>query len=145
MPGTPPLPTKAFDFAAVTLTWGSLSLTGGLESIKVSRAEDAWTTHVASDGTVTRVKNNNRMGNITIVFGQNAPNLDVLSQQAQLDEATGTAANPIEVQDGSGRSIAKAPAAWIKKLADVEYGKEATTREWSFDCDQLTHFVGGLN
>jgi hypothetical protein len=141
---TPPLPTKSFDFTGVSVTWGSFSLNGGLESIKVSRAEDAWTYHVSADGTVTRAKNLNHMGGIVLVYGQNATSLDVLSQQAQLDEATGTAIFAIEVQDGSGRSIAKAPGAWIKKIPDAEYQKESTTREVAFDCDQLTHFVGGL-
>lgn len=141
---TPALPTKGFDFNGVTVTWGGFSLGGGLDSIKVSRAEDAWTYHISADGTVTRAKNNNRMGEITLVYGQNAPNLDVLSQQAQLDEASGTAIFAIEVADGSGRSIAKAPGAWIKKITDAEYQKESTTREWTFTCDQLTHFVGGL-
>lgn len=138
------LPTLTFDFANVSVTWGSFALSAGLDSIKVSRAEDAWTYHVAADGTVTRARNNNRMGAVVLVYAQNAPILDVLSQQAQLDEATGTALYPIEVQDGSGRSIAKAPKAWIKKLPDAEYQKETTTREVAFDCDQLTHFIGGL-
>ncbi len=142
---TPPLPTRSFDFANVQATWGSFSLNGGLQSIKISRAEDAWTYVIASDGTVTRIKNNNRMGELVFVYTQNAPILDVLSQQAQLDEATGTALYPLEVSDGNGRSIAKAPNAWIKKLPDVEYQKEGTPREVAFSCDQLTHFVGGLN
>jgi hypothetical protein len=145
MSAIPPVPTGTFDFSNVAVTWGDFSLNGGLVSIKVARAEDAWSYHVASDGTVTRVANNNKMGTVTLVYGQNAPILDVLSQQAQLDEATGTAKFPIEVIDGSGRSIARAPFAWIKKVPDVEYGKEGTTREVVLDCDQLIHFVGGIN
>lgn len=145
MSGLPPLPTRTFDFTLVEVTWGTLTLIGGLESIKVARAEDSFTTHVAADGTVTRVATNNKMGNVTLVYSQNATALDALSQQSELDEATGGGMAPIEVKDGSGRSLAKAPNAWIKKPSDVEYGKEATTREWSFDCDQLTTFVGGLN
>lgn len=139
-----PVPTRTFDFANVTVTWGDFSLTGGLESIKVSRAEDAFTYHVAADGTVTRVRNNNRMGSVELVYGQNAPALDVLSAQAQLDEASGTAVRPITVKDGSGRSIATAPGAWIKKTSDAEYQKEGTTRTFTLDCDQLTHTLGGL-
>lgn len=139
------LPTEDFDFAGVTAIWGANSLNGGLVSIKVSRAEDAWTYHVASDGTVTRVKNNNRMGSVVLVYTQNSPILDLISQQEQLDEATGAGAKPIEIKDGSGRSIARAPKAWVKKPPDAEYQKEGTTREVAFDCDQLTHFVGGLN
>lgn len=139
------LPTADFDFAGVTAVWGDNSLNGALVSIKVSRAEDMWTYHIASDGTVTRVKNNNRMGLIVLVYTQNSPTLDFISQQAQLDEATGGGAHQIEIKDGSGRSIARAPKAWVKKIPDAEYQKEGTTREVSFDCDQLTHFVGGLN
>lgn len=136
--------TRPFDFTAVTVTWGADSITGGLESIKVARAEDSWTTHVSADGTVTRVKSNNRMGSVTLVYGQNSPALDTLSAVYQLDEATGGGARKIEVKDGNGRSIASGPQAWIKKPADAEYGKEASTREWVFDVDQLSHTVGGL-
>lgn len=138
------IPTRSFDFSNVSVTWGANSLTGGLVSIKVSRAEDAWTYHIAADGAVLRSKNNNRMGGVTLVYGQNAPALDLLSQQAQIDEATGTGLFPLEVHDGNGRSLAKAPKAWIKKLPDAEYQKEGTTREVVLDCDQLTHYVGGL-
>lgn len=141
---TAPLPTLPFDFTNVQVSWGSTSLSGGLESIKVSRAEDTWATHIAADGTVTRTKNNNSMGEVVLTFSQNSPMHDFLSQQAQLDEATGTGIAPISVKDGNGRSLAKAPAAWIKKPADAEYQKEHTDREWAFTCDHLTHFVGGL-
>lgn len=139
------IPDRTSDFAAVTVTWGTNSLNGGLVSIKVSRAEDAWTYHIAADGTVTRSKNNNRMGSVTLVYGQNAPALDILSQAAQLDEASGAAMRPLEVKDGNGRSLARAPRAWVKKTPDAEYQKEGTTREVVLDCGQLTHFVGGLN
>ena len=142
---TPPPPTADFDFAGVVVTFGPYTLLGGLDSIKVSRVEDNWTYHVSSDGTVTRVKNNNRMGQVVLTYGQNAPALDVLSSLAQADEKTGSGKYPIQVRDAGGRSIATATLAWIKKPADAEYGKESTTREWTFDCDQLTHFVGGLN
>lgn len=145
MAGLPPQPTKTADFNAVIVTWGPFTLNGGLESIKMARAEDAFTAHVATDGTVTRVVNNNRMGGVTLVYSQNATALDVLSGQAQLDEASGTAIYPIEVQDGRGRTLGKAPGAWIKKISDVSYEKEETPREWTFDCDQLSLFVGGLN
>lgn len=141
----PQIPTRPYDFTAVSVTWGENSLNGGLVSIKISRSEDAWTYHVASDGTVTRVANNNRMGGIELTYGPNAPQLDVISQQAQLDEATGTAVKPIEVKDGNGRTVASAPSAWIRKLPDSEFGKEATERTVAFDCDKLTYFVGGLN
>ena len=145
MGATQPLPTKAFDFSNVIVTFGADTLNGGLESIKVARAEDSWSTHVSADGTVTRVRNNNRMGRISLVYGQNSPALDTLSAINQLDEASGTGgARTITVKDGNGRSIATAPQAWIVKPPDAEYQKEATTREWSFDCDQLTHTLGGL-
>lgn len=141
----PQLPTRPYDFTAVSVTWGTNSLTGGLVSIKVARAEDAWTYHIAADGTVTRVRNNNRMGGIELTYGPNAPALDILSAQAQLDEAAGTAMYSIEVKDGNGRTVASAPGAWIRKLPDSEFAKEATERTIAFDCDKLTYFVGGLN
>lgn len=145
MGAQPPIPTRTFDFTNVIVTWGPFTLNGGMENIKVARAEDAFTTHVGADGTVTRALNSNRLGTVEITYGQNSPVHDVLSAQAQLDEKAGTAIYPMEIVDANGRSIAKAPGAWIKKRADAEYQKEATTRMWTFECDQLEHFVGGLN
>ena len=105
---------------------------------------DPQCTHVSADGTVTRVRNNNRMGKIVLTYGQNATALDTLSAINHLDEASGTGARMITVEDGNGRSIATAPQSWLAKPPDAEYQKEATTREWSFDCDHLTHKLGGL-
>ncbi len=134
MSGPGSLPTKTFDFALMTVTWGA-DLYGGLESIKWARAGDAWSTHVAAD----------RTGAVTLTYSQNATALDYLSQQEQLDEATGGGVHPLEVKDGSGRSICTAPNAWVKKPADGEFQKDGTTREFVLECDQLTVFVGGLN
>jgi len=139
-----PVPTRTFDFTKVTIVWGNIPITGGVESIKVGRAEDSFTYHVSADGTVTRVVNNNKMGSIVVVFAQNAPILDRLSAQLQLDEATGGQAAPISVRDGNGTSLATAPFAWIKKPPEMEFQKEATMREIAFDCDKLTHTFGGL-
>lgn len=142
----PQLPTKSYDWTNITLVWGSLTgLLGGAESAKVMRAEDGWTEHVATDGTVTRVRNNNRLGGLEVVFGLNAPAMDLLSQQAQLDESAGTAAYPFELRDSGGRTVASGPLAWIKKFPDVEYGKEASTRTFVFTIDKISIFVGGLS
>ena len=144
MSAIPPLPTKTYDFSAVTLTWNGITVTGGAESYKATRAEDAFTPHVSGDGTVTRALNSNRMGSIEIVFGQNATCLDLLSQQALLDSATGQALGPIEIKDARGTTLVTAPNAWIKKVADVDFQKEVQTRTWTFDCDNITIFCGGL-
>ena len=144
MSAIPPLPTKTYDFSAVTLTWNGITCTGGAESYKAARDEDAFTKHVSGDGTTTRALNSNRGGYVEIVFGQNATCLDLLSQQAILDSATGTALGPIEVKDARGTTLVTAPNAWIKKTADVDFQKEVQMRSWTFDCDNITIFCGSI-
>jgi len=139
-----PGPTKPFDFTRLLITWGSFSLNIGLESVKFSRAEDAWSIHVSTDGTVTRVKNNNRSGMVELTYGLNSSVHDVLSAQAELDEASGTAIYPLEVKDGNGTTVATAPNAWIKKVPDGDWQKEVQPRMWPFECDALRVFIGGL-
>jgi hypothetical protein len=74
--------------------------------------------------------------------GATSASNDTLSAQHALDEASGNGAVPLLIKDLSGRTVAEAPNAWIRKLPMVEFGREVGTREWVLDCDELIMFVG---
>jgi len=46
--------------------------------------------------------------------------------------------------DGNGGTVAKAFNCRIKKPADLKYGKEIDTREWTIMCGNLDIFIKGM-
>jgi hypothetical protein len=111
--------------------------------VKLEREEDTWKKYVGADGEVSRSRNRNRSGSVTITLASTSASNDTLSAQHALDEATGNGAVPLLIKDLSGRTVAEAPNAWVRKLPMVEFGREVGSREWVLDCDELIMFVGG--
>lgn len=111
--------------------------------VKLERAEDTWKPYVGGDGEVSRARSRNRMGTCTITLAATSASNDTLMAQAALDEATSNGVAPLLVKDLSGRTVAEAPNAWIRKLPSTDFGREVGTREWVIDCDQLILTVGG--
>lgn len=113
--------------------------------IKVERNEQAYNLKVGVTGEATRAKNNNRSGKITVTLMQSAQSNDDLSSIAAADELGNAGVVPVLVKDGSGSTVASAVTAWVMKYPNTEFQKEATTREWVLETDELLMFVGGEN
>ena len=113
--------------------------------IKLERNEQAFNLKVGVTGEATRAKNNNRSGKVTITLMQSSSSNDDLSSFAAADELTNTGAVPVLIKDGSGTTVASAVTAWVQKYPSTEFQKEATTREWVMETDELLMFVGGEN
>lgn len=107
------------------------------------RMEDAYSMAVGSTGDVTRVRSRNRTGSLTVTLQQSSPTNDQLSAIAALDERSNLGYGEFFAKDMNGTTIVQAPVAWIRKVANVEYGDEALPREWVFDCAELFMLVGG--
>ena len=108
--------------------------------VEVERDEDAFSKQVGGDGQVTRTKSNNTAGKITIPLHQSSSSNDILSALALSGQAV-----PVQIVDGSGRTVISTRAAWVLKLPVVSFETEGTEREWVLDCGPLTIFVGGNN
>lgn len=136
---------KTYDPKQVILIVGGFQITGYAEGtfVNIARREDAFTLHVGSDGEGVRSKSNNRSGTVTFHLLQSSHSNDILSAFAKADELTNAGIFPLMVKDGSGSSLYMAQSAWIKKIADSEFGKEAGAREWGLETDNLEAFVGG--
>jgi hypothetical protein len=96
-----------------------------------------------ADGQVVRVASADKRGEITVTLMASSLSNDFLSAQAALDDLTGINTQPLLIKDLLGTTLISAQQAWIKKPADVEFGKEAGTREWVFECGELNILVGG--
>jgi hypothetical protein len=146
MSATPPIPLGSFDPAGVVVTYNGSTIIGLAKGtfVKVARDSVLYTDDVGSNGDPIRVKNNDQRGAIELTLMQSSPSCDFLANQAAVDELSGTGIGAVEVVDLNGRSVASGQQAWVEKMADAEYGTEASTRMFKLRVGKLRHFVGGI-
>ena len=139
------MPVFTYDPNEAVLSVGGVPLSGFTDGsfIKVSRDEDAYTKAVGADGQVSRAKSANRSGSITITLKQTSVSNDVLSGFAQADEVGNAGLVPVLIKDLLGTTLVSSAGTWIKKMADVDMGKELSDREWVLDCESINLVVGG--
>lgn len=129
----------------VTVVFGGAILTGYAEDsfIKIEMSTEAFTMHVGGDGEVSRTRNVDRTGKVTVKLKQTSDSNDVLSAFYAADITSLQGYLPIIVKDNAGRTVAAGSSAWIQKLPETEFGKEIGEREWILDVADLDYFVGG--
>lgn len=136
---------KNYDPALVVCTFKGIRLTGYADGtfISAEREEDAFSKSVGAGGDVTRVRNRNRSGSVTVTLQASSPTNDLLSAIANEDEILGTGVGTLLVKNINGTTILEAENAWIRKMPTVEAAKDASSREWAFDCAELVMVIGG--
>lgn len=112
--------------------------------IKASRNEDGFTLAVGVAGEAARAKNNNHSGTVEVTVMANSQICDALSAIVAADEVAGTGVAPFFLKELNGTSVLFAQDAWVKKLPDMERGKEAGEVTFVFECRDLKIFNGGL-
>lgn len=113
--------------------------------VKVQRDQDAYKKKVGANGDVARAKVRDKSGSVVVTLLMTSPTNALLSQVHQLGEQnppTGLDCGPIQVQDLLGGTTCHAKVAWIKKVANVEFGDEILAREWTFDCESIDIVLG---
>lgn len=113
--------------------------------LEIAYDSDQFTSVVGTDGTVSRSKTNDKRATITIRLMQTSPTNDVLSALANVDLLTdgGSGVGAFLVTDSQGTTLLSSANCWISKFADINYGREAQERAWTFQCDDLQAFIGG--
>jgi hypothetical protein len=136
---------KNYDPKKVIVTFRGVLLRGFMDGTFVSaeRTEDAYEMAVGAAGDVTRVRNRNRTGAITVTLMAESPSNDELSAVVTADELTGLGYGPFLVKDLNGTTLLVAAQSWVRKLPVVEYADTGSGREWVFDCAELVEHVGG--
>lgn len=137
---------KNYDPKLVTLSFRGVVVTGFAADAFVSaeRTEDTYSMDVGSQGDVTRVRNRNKTGTITVTLQAASPSNDVLSAILALDEALGTGKGPVMIKDLNGTTLVTSADAWIRRAPTVERGSGAANVEWMIDCEKLEMSVGGF-
>ncbi len=137
---------KTYDPASISIVLGSVLMSGFADGtfVKVTMNDDAWKLHVGADGQGSRAKSANRSATIEVTLAQTSPINNFLADLAAVDDATpGGAPSALFIKDFNGTTVLRAESAWVKKLPDVEFGKEVGDRVWTIETDRLVSFVGG--
>lgn len=137
--------TKEYSAASVTVTFKGVAITGfGPDTfVTAERNEDAFTLAVGADGESVRAKSSNKSGIVTLTLMQSSVGNDALSAAAKLDELSGDGVGSLFVKDLNGTTLVSSQAAYVRKVANAEFARESSTREWVIETGELDIFVGG--
>lgn len=113
--------------------------------ITADRAEDGFSTQIGATGDVTRVRNRNKSGTVTLTLQAQSPTNQLLSAIAAQDELFGTGTGALMVKDLNGTTLLLAQIAWIQKIPATEFSDDASGREWVFACAELEMNVGSAS
>jgi hypothetical protein len=128
---------KTYDPSQVSVIVGGTILKSW-NKIAVAKDEDDWSFSAGTSGEVTRTKNLNKLGTITITLPQTSRDNGVMSAF----RVSGALLSCI-VKDGSGRSLHVMPEGTVVKPANSEYAKESGEREWTIKGSVVEMTVGG--
>lgn len=136
---------RTYDPKAIVVVVGGFPISGFADGtfVKVMRSNDAFSKSVGADGDTTRIKSNDKSGEVTITLAQTSQSNDILDSIAFRDELANAGVVPIVVKDLLGTSVFVSATGWVRKIPEAEFGKEAATREWVLDVSDLGVFVGG--
>lgn len=136
---------KTYDPKGIICIVGGQQITGYADGtfLTVRRNADAWSLQMGADGEGARSKSNDKSGQYEFVLQQTSQSNAYLSSLAIADELNNGGLVPCLVKDLNGNSLHGSEQVYIKKMPDAGYGKEADSRSWILETDNLQHFVGG--
>jgi hypothetical protein len=129
-----------YDPAAVTFSFGGFDITGFNDGtfIDVERSEDGFTKHVGALGEVTRIRNLDRSGKITLTLKQTSSSNDILTAIYKDGERFGlTDIQTLHIEDHHGNMFVHAESAWIMKAPKIERAKGVMSVIWVFEAENI--------
>jgi hypothetical protein len=134
--------TGLYSADQVMIIWGPIAMSGrGPDTFcKVERNEDSFKRKAGADGEQVRSRMLDRSGKVTVTLMQTSPINALLEAALLADEASpnGVSIFPFLVKDYGGNALWMSPEAWITRPANHEMAAEVGTREWVFECANLT-------
>ena len=139
--------TRIYDSNQVQVSFSGIPVQGYADGdfLTIAMETPAFTSVVGTDGEVSRSKSNDLRATITITLMSTSITNDLFSAIYTADLAAdgGAGVGGLQVVDVNGTSLFTAGNAWITKIPDVTYGREASERSWELQCDKLVAFQGG--
>jgi len=140
--GQPRLSEYCPDF--VDIDYGGVTITGYAEDfIEVEYEDDDFKKTVGALGDVTRTRQLNRSGKITVTLMDASPSNDALMLFALVDRRSGSGFKPFFMRDRSSNTIVKATQTWIMKIPKVNRKKESGATQWVFEAAFIEIIIGG--
>lgn len=138
---------KIYDADQISIVMIGIPVTGGFddgEFLTIEADSEDFTVKVGTDGQVTRSKTNNRVAKITIKLMQSSDANAAFSALNNLDRSNsnGAGVGPMLIRDRGGSTLYTASKCWIMQPPDVSFDREATAREWVFQCADFVRFDG---
>lgn len=136
---------RTYDPKQVVLTVGGIPIGGYADGTFIEHEfdDDAFTKVTGADGFSSRAKSNNYDSMITVTLAQTSPSNDTLNAFAIADKLSNSGVVPVVLKDVGGTTTIFSANGWIRKQANVEFGKEITNREWVLDLVSTDAVVGG--
>lgn len=108
---------RNYDPEDYMLVFAGRTITGLADGTPITTGKDAnrWETHVGAQGEVSRSRNRNPLGHITVTLKRTSPDLAYLIQKANSDDV-----DPVHLVDrNTGEFTAGGSEAWVEKLPDL--------------------------
>lgn len=136
---------KTYDPANVNVSFNGSIINGFAESfIEIEYDEDTFSKQVGAGGEVTRTRNRNAGGKITLRLLQDSLANDILHAAWLADQNGNLGSGVFQMDELNGTTRVVAVNAWVMKAPVIRRGKEAQEVEWVLDTDRLDHVIGGL-
>lgn len=132
--------------AAFTTPLGTVDITGMMreqEFITAARVTATWSIEGDGNGNATRVKNSNKVGDLSITVSASDPVNDRLSKLAITDEQTEAVVGILKVRDLSGTSEIVMRGAFIETVPPPSFAGTRGVRVWRWLAAKQDSFVGG--
>jgi len=133
-----------YDPKEYNIVYGGRTLSGYEDGtfITIARDNDMWTKKTGADGKGIRSKSNDRSGRVEIVLLQGSSDNEFLSEIASADELNNGGVRTFVMSSQSDTDKFAAETMWVKKVPDSPFAKEAGSRTWVLETDDLSVFVG---
>lgn len=130
-----------FNFSGIPIDSGR----GDDEFCEIAKVEDTFSYKSGVDGEGTRSESKNTYHKVTLTLMRTSSGNALLSAIHNGDIAIpgGSGVAPILIRDRQGTSTFVAAEAWIEKIPDNVYAKEANTVKWVFGVHAPDNFLGG--
>ncbi|MGJ3499936.1 hypothetical protein PsalN5692_04032 (plasmid) [Piscirickettsia salmonis] len=125
------------------IIFGAIQITGFAEGsyIKVKRNKKEWNQKIGAYGDMTRIRNLDQSGTITITLQRGMSCNQLLSGIKQIDSQTGNGVYPILIKTGD-TTIGAGEHAYITGWPEFEGSTEVTNIEWEFFVADLEMNIG---
>ncbi len=108
---------RNYDPEDYMLVFAGRTITGLADGTPITAGKDTnrWETHVGAQGEVSRSRNRNPLGHITVTLKRTSPDLSFLIQKANSDDV-----DPAHLVDrNTNEFTAGGSEAWVEKLPDL--------------------------